>query len=253
MAGQLKEKDGFGQDIATLYNKNPFFSNTELVYTVLLNRIVDCRIEPGYKLNQEQLAIDMGVSRTPVRDALSRLEHEGYIVKGGQSYTVYEVTANDYAMLLDVRAALEVLAAKLSCSRMLISERKKIEVNLDRTDRILSETVGKVWSEDFTVIDKKEFNRLITELARLDQDFHLSILNASHNPYLKETYFHIKPRIHFFRNSALTAGSFLTMAEWHRKIYNAILDRNEQLAQKQMERHLELTLSAALRYGKLMR
>lgn len=252
MERQLKEKSGFSHDIVELRSKNPFLSNAELVYTVILNQIVDHRIEPGYKLNQEQIAIDMDVSRTPVRDALVRLESEGYVVKGGQSYTVYEVTANDYAMLLDVRAVLEVLAAKLSCSRILISERKKIEANLNLTDRLISESVGKVWSEDFAVINQKESYRLKTELVKLDQNFHMSILNASHNPYLVKTYSHIKPRIHFFRNTALTVSSFLNMAERHRKIYNAILDRNEQLAQAEMRQHLELTISTALRYGRFM-
>ena len=59
----------FDADIARLHEINPFLSNTDLVYTILRDQIVNHKLQPGKKLNQEQIAIDMNVSRTPVREA----------------------------------------------------------------------------------------------------------------------------------------------------------------------------------------
>ena len=60
----------FDADIARLHEINPFLSNTDLVYTILRDQIVNHKLQPGKKLNQEQIAIDMNVSRTPVREAV---------------------------------------------------------------------------------------------------------------------------------------------------------------------------------------
>ena len=81
----------FDADIARLHEINPFLSNTDLVYTILRDQIVNHKLQPGKKLNQEQIAIDMNVSRTPVREAFFRLETEGFLEKGAQGYTVYEM------------------------------------------------------------------------------------------------------------------------------------------------------------------
>lgn len=97
----------FDADIVRLHEANPFLSNTDLVYTILRDQIVNHKLQPGKKLNQEQIAIDMNVSRTPVREAFFRLETEGFLEKGAQGYTVYEMTPGDYMMLLDVRIAIE--------------------------------------------------------------------------------------------------------------------------------------------------
>ena len=67
----------FDADIVRLHEANPFLSNTDLVYTILRDQIVNHKLQPGKKLNQEQIAIDMNVSRTPVREAFFRLETEG--------------------------------------------------------------------------------------------------------------------------------------------------------------------------------
>ena len=106
----------FDADIARLHEINPFLSNTDLVYTILRDQIVNHKLQPGKKLNQEQIAIDMNVSRTPVREAFFRLETEGFLEKGAQGYTVYEMKPGDYMMLLDVRIAIERLATRLALS-----------------------------------------------------------------------------------------------------------------------------------------
>ena len=68
----------FDADIARLHEINPFLSNTDLVYTILRDQIVNHKLQPGKKLNQEQIAIDMNVSRTPVREAFFGWRQRGF-------------------------------------------------------------------------------------------------------------------------------------------------------------------------------
>lgn len=229
-------------------DENPFLSSTELVYRLILEDIVSHHIAPGQKLNQEQLADDMKVSRTPVREALQQLERENYIVKGAQGYSVYEMKIGDYMALLDVRIAVEKLAAELACSRILGSELKKIEQNLKETERLLESGRGSAWDDDYNILDSKEARKLFAALGRCDQAFHVLVIQAAHNVYLTEVYREMIPRIQFFRYSALTVNACLNMMERHRKIYEAIAARDEELAKARMKKHLELTVNRAMRY-----
>lgn len=72
----------FDADIVRLHEANPFLSNTDLVYTILRDQIVNHKLQPGKKLNQEQIAIDMNVSRTPVREAFFPAGDRGLSGKG---------------------------------------------------------------------------------------------------------------------------------------------------------------------------
>lgn len=238
----------YAEDIKALRDKNPFITNTELVYTVLRDSIVSHRISPGQKLNQEQIAIEMNVSRTPVRDAFAALEGEGFLEKGVQGYTVYEMQAGDYVMLLDVRIALETLAAKLACSRMLGSERRLVEKNLKEAVDLLNQGADIAWDEDFNIIDEALASRLFYQMGKRDHEFHMLIMKSAHNKYLMESYMHIDPKIHFFRFSALSVSACLNMVERHHKIYDAIRQRDEDLAERRMRKHLTLTIPRAIRY-----
>ena len=233
-------------DIARLHEINPFLSNTDLVYTILRDQIVNHKLQPGKKLNQEQIAIDMNVSRTPVREAFFRLETEGFLEKGAQGYTVYEMTPGDYMMLLDVRIAIERLATRLACSQMLGSERRQLEQNLSETQRVLDSGIGKAWNGDFDILNQALADRLFYEMGQLDHAFHRMIIAASHNKYLVSTYDSIDPKIHFFRYSALSVSACLNMTERHKKVFEAIVARDEELAERRMERHLALTVPRAM-------
>lgn len=243
-----KSAEQYERTINEFRDKNPFISNTELVYTILREDIVSHILEPGRKLNQEQVAIDMNVSRTPVREAFLMLEREGFLEKGGQGYTIYEMTPGDYVMLLDVRMALEKLAARLACSRMLSSERRLIEANLAENENLLEIGTGSAWDEDFNIINQRRADDLFAKMGEKDHEFHNLIISAAHNRYLAESYGHIDPKIHFFRFSALSVNACLNMVERHKKIFTAIDQRDEDLAEQRMEMHLQLTIPRAIRY-----
>lgn len=74
------------------------------------------------------------------------------------------------------------------------------------------------------------------------------MIGASHNRYVVETYKSLMPKIHFFRYTALDVGTCLNMLDRHRMIYEAILSRDEERAERKMQTHLALTVTRAMRY-----
>lgn len=231
-----------------LQNENPFLSNTELAYRLVRDDIVEHRLPPGSKLNQEEIAATLDMSRSPVREALYRLEQEGYLSKGAQGYTVYTMKIGDYMALLDLRIAIETLATRLCCSRIRISEMKKIEKNLLDTKKLLEEGIETAWNEDFEITNRKKAEILLYELGKKDREFHELIIRASHNRYVVEAYNEMLPRIHFFRYSALDVNACLNMLERHKAVYSAITSRDEELSAQRMATHLQLTVTRAMRY-----
>lgn len=231
-----------------LREKNPFISNTELVYRLVREDIVEHRLKPGQKLNQEQIADELDMSRSPVREALAQLEQDGFLAKGAQGYSVYVMKIGDYMALLDLRTAIEQLATRLACSRIRISEMRRIEQNLLETKQLLDKGTNAAWDEDFLIADAKLAEGLIYELGKKDQQFHEFIVASSHNRYLIDSYERLKPLIHFFRYSALDVNACLNMLDRHKMIYQAITLRDEELAMQRMHTHLALTVSRAMRY-----
>lgn len=235
-------------DLDTLRKQTPFINSTTLVYTYLRNNIVEHRIKPGQRLNQERVAIELNVSRTPVRDAFFILERENYLQKTQQGYKVFEMQGGDYLMLLDVRSIHETLAATLSCSRLQSSERKRIESNLSHMDQLLQQANNRAWDSDFNILNQGLADQVMDQLGELDHKFHNYIINASHNQYLIESYRKLDPKIHFFRHSAFSVSAAQNMKDRHRQIYEAIVCRDEVQAERFMKIHLQLTLNRAIRY-----
>lgn len=228
--------------------KNPFISNIDLVYKLVREDIVEHRLKPGQKLNQEQIAEVLEVSRTPVREALNLLEQDGFLDRGGQGYTVHEMQIGEYMALLDVRIAIEQLAVKLACSRIRISEMKKIEENLVASSKLLEEGLRTAWDEDCNITDSKKAEQVIYKLGKMDQQYHRIIVTSTHNKFLIQTYEDLQPKIHFFRFTAMDVNCCMNMVERHKMIYDAITRRDEIEASQRMETHLQLTVSRAMRY-----
>ncbi len=92
-----------------------FPSLADAVYERLWKRIVNLDFEPGARLSEEVLARELGVSRTPVREALLRLGEVGMVrVSPRRGFAVPEVTAEDLVELYDLRAALEAFGARIA-------------------------------------------------------------------------------------------------------------------------------------------
>ena len=88
------------------------------VYTMVKSRILTFELKPGEKILENEVARDLGVSRTPVREALNKLEQEGLIkALSNKGYSVSDVTGKEIEELYEIREALEVLAIRAAAKK----------------------------------------------------------------------------------------------------------------------------------------
>ncbi|NLV16778.1 MAG: GntR family transcriptional regulator [Syntrophomonadaceae bacterium] len=194
----------------------------ELVFDALKDAIVRGALKPGDRLMEVQLAEELGVSRTPVREAIRKLELEDLAVmiprKGAY---VSSMSLKDIADLFEIRVALEVLAAGLAAERITHEE-------LEDLERILV-----MKSES---IEETDFDRLI----EIDVKFHDGLYKASRNEKLAQIINNLHEQIYRFRRTSLASpGRMKEALEEHRKIVEAISQRNIVLAQALAQEHIE--------------
>jgi len=159
-------------------------SLSDIGYEALLDRILDGTLPAGTVLNERRLAASLSISRTPVRDALRRLETEGLVLRRpGQPPTVAEPSIKEFVETLAVRHVLETEAARLSVGHIPAAEitavRALVLSLLDRGAATVSET----WDIDDQVhglmarhSDNGHLARLILEQRRKTHIFDIKRL-----------------------------------------------------------------------------
>ncbi|KKM09313.1 GntR family transcriptional regulator [Clostridiales bacterium PH28_bin88] len=194
----------------------------EIVFETLREAIISGRLRPGERMMEVQLAEEMGVSRTPVREAIRKLELEGFVVmiprKGAY---VADISTKDIADVFEIRGALESLAAGLAADRIADSE-------LEELERLLVQV-----SECAEVQD-------LERLVEVDTQFHDVLYKASRNERLAQIISTLREQIQRFRKTSMgSPGRMRETLEEHRKIVDAISDRNVALAQSLALEHIE--------------
>jgi len=203
----------------TLDNYKPL---RELVFESLRQAIVDLKLKPGERLMEIQLAEDLGVSRTPVREAIRKLELEGFVVmmprKGAY---VAGISMKDIADIFEIRGALEGLAASLAAERGTEEEIEQMERELVR----ISESIEK---DD------------LLSVVEVDTDFHAILFRASRNDRLAQMLNHLREQIQRFRTTSLgRPGRMRVALEEHKKIVEALSQRDPDLSRARAQEHIE--------------
>lgn len=137
------------------------------IYDELRTQIVDGVLNPGTHLVEGPLAKSFGVSRTPIREALSQLAYEGLLERHDRAMRVRVLRAEDILEIYEVRIALERAAARAAAER-------RTELDLGR----LGHTLDEMQALDADAIDRR---------PKLAHAFHFAIWRASHNATLVET------------------------------------------------------------------
>nr|WP_242653690.1 GntR family transcriptional regulator [Thermincola potens] len=194
----------------------------EIVFEALREAIINGTLEPGERLMEIQLAEEMGVSRTPVREAIRKLELEGFVVmvprKGAY---VAGLSMKDIADVFEIRTALESLAAGLAAERI-------TEEELENLERLLVKIGECVQAND---LDK---------LIEVDTEFHDVLFKATRNERLVQIISNLREQIQRFRTTSLASPGRMKYAlEEHKKIVEAVSERNVELAQKLAAEHIE--------------
>ncbi|MER6304627.1 GntR family transcriptional regulator [Streptomyces sp. NPDC001657] len=145
-------------------------SLAERAYRAIRDRLVMLEIRPGAPINEDQLAQSLGVGRTPVREALKRLQYERLITTYPRRGTfATDVNITDLAHISEVRLELEPLAAAQAARRATAADRATLTAVRRELESVDSH------------------RRDADELMRLDLQVHRAIYAATHNPYLEDT------------------------------------------------------------------
>jgi len=185
----------------------------EIVIQSVRNDILSGALSPGERLMEKNLAGQIGVSRTPVREALSKLEQEGFVeIIPRRGAVVSVIKSKDIRNVLEIRAVLEALAARLSCG----NGDGGFVNGLERAMAAFAQAM-------------EENN--IGGMTQSDIDFHDVIYAASGNEKLLQMISNLRDQMHRYRVHALRDRDYRReVVTQHARIFEAIRDRDGERA-----------------------
>ncbi|MGW5122728.1 GntR family transcriptional regulator [Streptomyces sp. NPDC004069] len=194
----------------------------ERVYEALLELITTRALQPGRHLVESELAGHLGVSRQPVREALQRLNTEGWVdLRPAQGAFVHEPTEKEADQLLSVRMLLEAEAARLAAA------------NADRDGvAALEELVAR----GFEAVAADDVETAVALNAR----FHAKVVELAGNAVLAELAAQVDRRVRWYYTPVARQRGRQSWIE-HRALIEAIGERDEQRATRLMREHTEHT------------
>lgn len=200
------------------------------VYSALKQMITNYRFKPGERINVEQIAKELGVSRTPMWEAIRRLEHEGLVFnspnKGVFMYTLSQEEALD---LIAVRETLESMAARLAAERIDDRTLVKLDKALEKQKKIVE-------------------NKDMLAYSQADTNFHALIYATTGNVFLCEMLENIFSKL---RPVAMHVGDFIQgFYEDHIAILEALKTRDPKKVQECFRRHTQYIMNI-IRSGEL--
>lgn len=194
----------------------------EVVSEALREAISNGILLPGERLMEIQLAEELGVSRTPVREAIRKLELEGFVVMVPRRGTyVSDLSLKDINEVFEIRTALDVLAAGLAAERITDEE-------LEALERLLVH-IGEY-------IEAGDMEKII----EADSQFHDLLYQASRNDRLVGIINNLREQLTRFRSISMSyPGRLKVTWEEHRHLLEAIAQRNADLAMQVAREHME--------------
>lgn len=183
------------------------------VYDYLFKQIIEGLLPSGVKLSEERLASELNISRTPIREAVIRLEHEGLL----RNKTVVELTPKEIKESYEIRILLEGHAAKMAALQMTEEDKRFLGTLIERSD-----------NGDFEA--KMKANTL----------FHNAIVRACQNDQITQLIERMQTIILLCRKDIVRDRTDLPHE--HREIYEAIVRGDGEAAERLMRTHLEENL-----------
>jgi DNA-binding GntR family transcriptional regulator len=193
------------------------------VYNQIKHLILCNEIMPGQKLHHQELSERLGVSRTPVREALTRLVQEGYVsFLPNRGFTCKEIRIQEAEELYDLREALEAFAVEKAIAKL-------TQASLDQLRKKMSS-----YGRDV----QKRFTR---ERLVYDQDVHMQIIRLAGNETLTNTLSHVFERIVLKRRTdcLYDPARGLTAHEEHMRLLDAMQQRNVSAAVAIIREHIQ--------------
>lgn len=201
---------------------NEYLPLRDVVFNTLRQAILRGELKPGERLMEIQLANKLGVSRTPIREAIRKLELEGLVLmiprKGAE---VADITEKSLKDVLEVRRALEELSVKLTCDRITKEEIKELGQAAENFKRTLK-------SKD------------ITEIAEADVRFHDVIYTATKNQKLIQLLNNLHEQMYRYRIEYLkNEDVYPKLLKEHKEIIDRISRGEKEEAARIVCEHID--------------
>jgi len=206
----------------SMMNDDEYLPLRDVVFNTLRQEILTGKLKPGERLMEIHLANKLGVSRTPIREAIRKLELEGLVImiprRGAE---VAQITLKNLKDVMEVRRALDVLAIELACERMAQEE-------LDALYQAC---------EHFSDAVKTNDTRM---LAEADVAFHDQIVLSTGNARLIQLVSNLSEQMYRYRFVYIKEESqHDTLIAEHREIYESIATRDKERAARAASIHID--------------
>ena len=196
------------------------------VYDTLLEQLMSLRIEPGSRVTIDALARDLGVSQTPIRDALHRMEADGLVVRVPHAgYRIPpQITRHRFEDMLEVRLLLEPAAARRAAERASSAQVAAMRRMLDEMAELV----------------EGDSHLAYGAFGLRDAAFHDLVALSAENQVVREALARLHTHVHLFRLLYDTQVTYLAMGE-HDEVLAAIAARDADAAAYAMRRHILLS------------
>lgn len=202
-------------------NMNEYLPLRDVVFNTLRQAILKGELEPGERLMEIQLAERLGVSRTPIREAIRKLELEGLVLmiprKGAEVAKISEKSLRD---VLEVRRSMEELAIELACQRMGQEELEKLE----EAQRTFAAAIA---SGDSMAI------------AESDEHYHDVIYHGTDNLRLVQILNNLREQMYRYRLEYIKDADLQILLVEHEEILKAMKYRHVAEAKETMRAHID--------------
>ena len=208
---------------------NEYLPLRDVVFNTLRQAILRGELKPGERLMEIQLANKLGVSRTPIREAIRKLELEGLVLmiprKGAE---VADITEQSLRDVLEVRKALEELAVQLTCDKITKEQIRELEQAAEQFKKTLK-------SND------------ITEIAEADVRFHDIIYLATDNQKLILLLNNLREQMYRYRIEYLKrADKYSQLLAEHEEIIRRIEKKQKKEAAEIVCKHIDNQVAAVM-------
>lgn len=204
---------------------------SQKVYRILKTEIVKGYLKPGTKLLEGKIAKQMGVSRTPIREAIRELAAEGFVkMSPNQGVIVSIASIEDIQEVLQIRSVLEGLAARLATKVINGGEIKELEKYIKQMEYYTNKDDALAFSE-------------------MDAEFHELILNICGNNRLIQIRKNLSDQAHRYRIRSLSIpGRLKYSLKEHQEIVKALKRKEVEQADKLSQKHIENVLKNILEH-----
>ncbi len=202
----------------------PHRSRADDVYAQLKQDVAEFKLVPGDRFTENELSERLGVSRTPVRQALFRLQQEGYVeVLFRSGWRVLPFDFDQFEQLYDLRMVLETTAAQRLCT------------DGERVDRELLDALAAFW-----LVPVTERSTDMVEVSQRDEAFHCSLVAAAGNAEMARVHRDVTDRIRIIRRLDFTKQARIDATyDEHAKILKAIQRKRGDQAAMLLRAHIE--------------